>query len=472
MSDFDDRLSLLESEIERRLGERFAALRDEFERLRVESDRRWEGFLSRFDQDFHGLVPPELLLPPPPPPAPEPAIAPARQRGTLSLDAARTLDSAGNQVETLHRFLDLCREHASRAALLIAKAGGFGVWKAVGFADHGADDDAVRRVSLPGEGELARVMSGTPVLLHGDNEISRRLAASSSVSGVLVPMVVKEKISGAIYADAVAGEEERFDPESIALLTYLTGLSVDRLASRKLKPAPPLAPAAEAEPARLREPEPQAANAPEYSLAEDTAPEMPPPEPPRREPPPPAPPPRPPIEAAPEPAREPEPEAGQESVPEPPSKPEPAARESWKPRAPETSFAETEAPSGAIHFEPESPTEAAHPPDFAASTPPRISVGTRRLAGPLAPSSEADERRDEARRFARLLVSEIKLYNERAVMEGREHGNLYARLKEDIDRSRQMYDDRIPQDIRANSNFFYEELVRVLADGHADVLGM
>ena len=83
-----------------------------------------------------------------------------------------------------------------------------------------------------------------------------------------------------------------------------------------------------------------------------------------------------------------------------------------------------------------------------------------------------DERHEEARRFARLLVSEIKLYNERAVMEGRERGNLYQRLREDIDRSRQMYDERIPQDVRSQTNFFYDELVRILADGRQDALGM
>ena len=42
-----ERLRRLESEIERRLTERFAGLRDEFDRLRLESDRRWFGFLDR-----------------------------------------------------------------------------------------------------------------------------------------------------------------------------------------------------------------------------------------------------------------------------------------------------------------------------------------------------------------------------------------------------------------------------------------
>ena len=101
----------------------------------------------------------------------------------------------------------------------------------------------------------------------------------------------------------------------------------------------------------------------------------------------------------------------------------------------------------------------------------RPSGSTRRLAGPLAPL-EGDERREEARRFARLLISEIKLYNERAVLEGRERKDLYSRLREDIDRSRQMYDERIPEDVRSNSNFFYEEMVRILADGRPEALGL
>ena len=121
------------------------------------------------------------------------------------------------------------------------------------------------------------------------------------------------------------------------------------------------------------------------------------------------------------------------------------------------------------------PAASAAPPSAAPVAIPgsgaRPSAGARRLAGPLAPG-DGDERREEARRFAKLLISEIKLYNERAVLEGREHGNLYERLKEDIDRSRQMYDDRIPEDVRSSSNFFHEELVRILADGRAESLGI
>jgi hypothetical protein len=98
--------------------------------------------------------------------------------------------------------------------------------------------------------------------------------------------------------------------------------------------------------------------------------------------------------------------------------------------------------------------------------------GLRGGAAHAGPQNEQARKHDEARRFARLLVSEIKLYNEAKVEQGRKNKDLYERLKEDIDRSRQMYDERIPDDVRKASNYFYEELVRILADGDAGVLGL
>jgi hypothetical protein len=97
-------------------------------------------------------------------------------------------------------------------------------------------------------------------------------------------------------------------------------------------------------------------------------------------------------------------------------------------------------------------------------------AGISRAAAP--PAGDAGKKHDEARRFARLLVSEIKLYNEGKVEQGRKNKDLYERLKEDIDRSRQMYDERIPEDVRKATNYFYDELVRILADGDAGALGL
>ena len=84
-----------------------------------------------------------------------------------------------------------------------------------------------------------------------------------------------------------------------------------------------------------------------------------------------------------------------------------------------------------------------------------------------------DERRlhNDARRFARLLVSEIKLYNEQKVKEGRESSDVYERLREAIDRSREMYDKRVQSPVAAKFDYFHYELVNSLGDGDESVLG-
>jgi len=84
-----------------------------------------------------------------------------------------------------------------------------------------------------------------------------------------------------------------------------------------------------------------------------------------------------------------------------------------------------------------------------------------------------DERRihNDARRFARLLVSEIKLYNEKKVTEGRDAQDLYERLREAIDRSREMYDKRVQAPVAAKFDYFHYELVNSLADGDSVRLG-
>ena len=98
--------------------------------------------------------------------------------------------------------------------------------------------------------------------------------------------------------------------------------------------------------------------------------------------------------------------------------------------------------------------------------------GLTRRAGFAFSGDDSERKHDEARRFARLLVSEIKLYNESQIEQGRRDRDIYERLKEDIDRSRQIYDERVPEDVRKGSNYYYEELVRILADGKSEALGI
>jgi hypothetical protein len=78
---------------------------------------------------------------------------------------------------------------------------------------------------------------------------------------------------------------------------------------------------------------------------------------------------------------------------------------------------------------------------------------------------------EAAQRYARLLVAEIKLYHESVVEEGRQAGDLLRRLRPQIERAHQLYDERVPAGIRAHSAYFEDELVRTLADGDAALLG-
>jgi hypothetical protein len=92
-------------------------------------------------------------------------------------------------------------------------------------------------------------------------------------------------------------------------------------------------------------------------------------------------------------------------------------------------------------------------------------------AAAVAPASEESELHKKARRFAKLLVEEIKLYNQPKVEEGRQHKDLYDRLKVDIEKSRATYDKRYAESAVASADYFTQELVRILADNDISLMG-
>jgi len=83
---------------------------------------------------------------------------------------------------------------------------------------------------------------------------------------------------------------------------------------------------------------------------------------------------------------------------------------------------------------------------------------------------DADTHR-KAQRFARLLVDEIKLYNQAKVAEGRRHRDLYDRLKEDIEKSRSTFQKRYGNTAAAAGDYFQKEVVRSLAEDDPSIMG-
>ncbi len=83
----------------------------------------------------------------------------------------------------------------------------------------------------------------------------------------------------------------------------------------------------------------------------------------------------------------------------------------------------------------------------------------------------ATDAEGSAKRYARLLVSEIKLYNEAAVRVGRENRDLMYRLRPEIERARRLYEERVPAGTGPQHAYFQQELIHTLADGDAALLG-
>jgi hypothetical protein len=88
-----------------------------------------------------------------------------------------------------------------------------------------------------------------------------------------------------------------------------------------------------------------------------------------------------------------------------------------------------------------------------------------------APSSEDGGIHRKAQRFARLLMDEIKLYNQAKVAEGRKHKDLYDRLREDIEKSRTTYQKRYGNTAAGSADYFNQELIRSLGEDDVSNLG-
>ncbi|MDP9191716.1 MAG: hypothetical protein M3P06_08425 [Acidobacteriota bacterium] len=417
-------------------------------------------------------------------PVAAPAAAAPSSGGALRVKSAvQIIERGRSQVDVLNSLLEQCLEFGSRAALLILRGETFSGWKGVGFSAQGGNDEMIKRFNAaPGLiPELDRVLRDEKVVSWDGANLSIRFGVAASETAVLVPMVIKDKVAAAVYVDAVGDGTARFDQAAIELLVFATGLLVDTLSIRKKIPSPSLT--GESVPPEHPAFDRTTTSGPAFAAA--------------------------PVAAAPAPAAAP-PAAAAAAAASSTEQPVPlrtdagtvainasqlremmaAQRPSFNvPSAEDFGVAAPAQPAARTPVQP----PAAKPPIPPAPEPPKPATpataapalggderpstqyippaGLARNAS-AGPPSEDMKKHDEARRFARLLVSEIKLYNESKVEQGRKNSDLYERLKEDIDRSRQMYDERISDDVRKVSNYFYDELVRILADGKADALGL
>jgi len=367
--------------------------------------------------------------------------------------AISDINEQKSQAEILKTLVNRASSFAPRVAFFVIKGDQATGWRGRGF-EGTVGDDAIQEISFSVNadtvvGSAAKGLatwSGGPGSHSEDHMLINRLGEEPAQRMVTIPLKVRGRAVAVLYADSAALDSESINLEALETLVTVSGMAVELLsASRSAAPKR----AVEEAPARVEQPQPSYEPSSEYT-------------------------------PTPEPESTPEPSfSGVDTIQsyEPAYEPEPAPAEP-------ASFVEAvpvEEPASAF----ESYSETAEQPSVTGEEPPAWSpapvedapAAPRRRFGrdadlPVEVHGEEERRlHNDARRFARLLISEIKLYNEQKVAEGRSEHDLYDRLREYIDRSREMYDKRVKAEVAARYDYFHGELVNTLAEGDASKLG-
>ncbi len=353
-----------------------------------------------------------------------------------------------SQAEILKTLVNRASSFAPRVAFFVIKGEQATGWRGRGF-EGTVGDEAIQQISFSVHadtvvGSVAKGLatwSGGPGSHSEDHLLSNRLGEEPAQRVVAIPLKVRGRAVAVLYADSAALDSESINLEALETLVTVSGMAVELLSAARAAAAPKKA--VEEAPAPVAEPEPEPSYEPASEYAEPAVSE--------------------PETSFSDTIRSYEPE---------PVAPEPA------------SFIEPEAasePAGVFEdsssaFEPqpvaeEPPAWTADPVETAPAPPPRRRYG-QDAELPVEVQGEEERRlHNDARRFARLLISEIKLYNEQKVAEGRVEHDLYDRLREYIDRSREMYDKRVKSEVASRYDYFHGELVNTLAEGDASKLG-
>ncbi|MGH9862221.1 MAG: hypothetical protein ACRD35_02235 [Candidatus Acidiferrales bacterium] len=115
--------------------------------------------------------------------------------------------------------------------------------------------------------------------------------------------------------------------------------------------------------------------------------------------------------------------------------------------------------------------EAPPPPEEAFTPEPAVEPAP---AAPVDVDSLPDELQQlhkKARRFAKVTVQELFMYKKDEVQKGRQGRDLYRRFKDEIDKSKALYDKRFEKIAGHNVDYLYDELVSALAGNDPSALG-
>jgi hypothetical protein len=84
---------------------------------------------------------------------------------------------------------------------------------------------------------------------------------------------------------------------------------------------------------------------------------------------------------------------------------------------------------------------------------------------------EQQELHRRANRVAKVSMQDIKMLRPEAVRQGREHRDICARLREDIEKAHKEYNRRFRPILDHPVDYFHHWMVEILADGDPQALG-
>lgn len=405
--------------------------------------------------------------------------------------AVAEIDDQRTQVDILNALVNRSSSFAPRVAFFVIKNDQAMGWRARGL-EGTVGDDAVREISLPLNADSAlneavrsrATWSGAPGSHAEDHLLLGKLGSEPPQRMAAIPLVIRARSVAILYADSAGLDSDAINLEALETLVRVAGMAVELLAVSRDATAEDEAPAPEEQ--RVEEAQAEETHAAEIVAApietveaepiaeveEEAIVE-----------------PAQPVEAEPQLVQPTEEEAAASELPsaEEEKGVAPFVASTPEPAMPTPSPAQAEASwsdlGGQAGTQPTSswsdlPGEGGTQPESAPPSQYVAPLGTARRYGrsaeqelPIEVSEDEKRLHQDARRFARLLVSEIKLYNEQKVRDGRSQGDIYERLREDIDRSRQMYDKRVAPPVATRYDYFHQELVNTLAEGDPSKLG-
>jgi len=112
---------------------------------------------------------------------------------------------------------------------------------------------------------------------------------------------------------------------------------------------------------------------------------------------------------------------------------------------------------------PPPPPPLAAPP-VAAPAPPKPAPAPPAAKPPEAPAAAGSPEEEKAKRLARIIVSDIALYNADSIKEGLEKGNFYELLKRDIEESYKLFKERVPAPVREAHDYLKDALEQLVAN--------